>query len=103
MKSSEILSRPKKEIKLSDLFPNEIFWDVNLDELDYKKDMDFIIPRVLDWGNFNNSWENLRILYPEIVIQYYCIHSSQIFGNEKIELLGELFRVNPNQFPRYIK
>ncbi|OOG72283.1 hypothetical protein [Algoriphagus sp. A40] len=103
MNSAIKIPNKKNSILLSEYFPREIFWDVNLDELDYKKDSDFVIPRVLDWGNFKNSWSNLKKLYPENVIQYYCLNQSQIFGNENIELLGKLFNINPDEFPRYVK
>jgi hypothetical protein len=38
------------KIRLSDYFPKWIFWDVDPDQLDWKEDSDYIIPRVLDWG-----------------------------------------------------
>lgn len=55
--------RDDKQVILSDYFPKAIFWDVNLDKLDYKKDADFIIPRVLDWGDYKNAWDKLELLY----------------------------------------
>ncbi|WP_057939103.1 DUF6922 domain-containing protein [Algoriphagus resistens] len=103
MNSAINISKKRNRVSLSDYFPKEIFWDVNLDELDYKEDSDFVISRVLDWGNFKNSWYNLKKLYPNDMIRYYCLNQSQIFGNENIEFLGNLFNINPELFPRYIK
>ncbi|SIT18138.1 DUF6922 domain-containing protein [Belliella pelovolcani] len=91
------------QIILSDYFPKAIFWDVNLDELDYKKDADFIIPRVLDWGDYKNAWDKLKLLYPLKVIKYYCLNQAQIFGDENIEALAAKFNLNPEEFPRYSK
>ena len=48
------------EIRLSDYFPKAIFWDVNLAQLDYREDTDYIISRVLDWGNTQVPGINLN-------------------------------------------
>lgn len=103
MSSPVAIPNKKNHILLSDYFPKEIFWDVNLDELDFDDDRDFIIPRILDWGDFKNSWYNLSKVYPVNLIKYYCLNQSQVFGNENIEILGKLFNINPELFPRYIK
>ena len=86
-----------------DYFPKAIFWDVNPDRLDWEEDADFIIPRVLEWGEYKNAWDKLEQLYPKQLIQYYCIHDAQIFGNENIEKLANKFGLRPEQFPRYIE
>ncbi|WP_394351667.1 DUF6922 domain-containing protein [Lunatibacter salilacus] len=52
-----------RKIRLSDYFPNAISWEVDLNKLDYRKDIDFVISRVLDWGDYNNAWDNLELLY----------------------------------------
>lgn len=91
------------KIRLSDYFPKAIFWEVDLNELDYKRDADFVISRVLDWGDYNNAWDNLELLYPKDLIKYYCVHQAQIFGNENIEKLASKFGLKPEQFPRYAK
>ena len=92
-----------KEIRLSDYFPKAIFWDVNLDQLDYREDADFIISRVLDWGEYRGAWDKLELLYPKKLIQHHCIHQAQVFGNENIEKLAQKFDLKPVQFPRYVK
>lgn len=91
------------KVRLSDYFPKAIFWEVDLNELDYKRDADFVISRVLDWGDYNNAWDNLELLYPKDLIKYYCLHQAQIFGNENIEKLASKFGLKPEQFPRYAK
>jgi hypothetical protein len=45
-------TKDRKAVLLSDYFPKAIFWDVDIDQFDYREDADFIIPRVLDWGTF---------------------------------------------------
>jgi len=96
-------AKDRKAVLLSDYFPKAIFWDVDIDQLDYREDADFIIPRVLDWGNFKNAWDNLELLYPRELIEFYCLNQAQIFGNENIEKLAAKFNLSPEQFPRYIK
>jgi hypothetical protein len=54
-------------------------------------------------GALDNAWDKLEQLYPKQLIQYYCIHDAQIFGNENIEKLSEKFDLKPEQFPRYVK
>lgn len=58
--------------------------------------------KVLDWGDYNNVWDNLGLLYFKDLIKYYCVHQAQIFGNENIEKLANKFGLKPELFPRYI-
>lgn len=45
-------------------FSNSLFWDVNPEKLDAEKDAQFIIGRVLDFGDLN-EWKLLKRLYEE--------------------------------------
>ena len=40
----------------------DIFWDVNYKDLDYKKDADFVIQRVLNYGD-EEDWQEIKKVY----------------------------------------
>ncbi|MBD8491085.1 hypothetical protein IFO69_20190 [Echinicola sp. CAU 1574] len=74
---------------------------MDVDRLDYRDEIDFIIPRVLDKGLLFDCLDNLEQLYSLEAIQYFCKNSSQVFGNEKIKFLAKKYRLKPKQFLRY--
>ena len=45
-------------------FSQHLFWDINLNNLDFENNNKFIIKRVLDYGLIND-WQ--------IIYNYYCI------------------------------
>lgn len=51
---------------LSD-FRKTLFWDVNPEKLDTEKDAEFIIGRVLDYGN-PKEWRTIKRIYGELRI-----------------------------------
>jgi len=73
-----------------------------MDNLDIELDADFIIPRVLNKGSVSNSLEKLNVLYPLEQIQFYCRNSKEIYGNENIEELSDIFNLKPEEFVRYM-
>ncbi len=90
------------EPKLSDLFPDAIFWDVDGDELSVEGDKDFIIQRVLSRHmNKLEYLENLELLYPHELIKYYALNSPDILGNENIDFVAKRYGLNPLQFKKY--
>lgn len=99
---ASVIHSKAKGIRLSDYFPKAIFWDVDLDLLDYKEDADFVIERILNWGWVGNVWDRLDELYPKKAIVYYCKNSSEIRGNEKIEVIAERYGLKPGDFKGYI-
>jgi len=99
--------KPKISIpqeKLSDLFRKGMFWDVDMDKLDVKRDYGFIIPRVLNrFMNHIEFLEYLEKIYPKDMIIYYAKNSSEIRGNEKIEILANRYKLEPKDFPNYLQ
>jgi len=90
--------------KLSELFRKGMFWDVDMDKLDVKRDYDFIIPRVLNrFMDQVEFLENLEKIYPKDMIIYYAKISSEIRGNEKIEILAKRYKLKPKDFPNYLQ
>lgn len=90
--------------KLSELFRKGMFWDVDMDKLDVKRDYEFIIPRVLNrFMDQIEYLENLEKIYPKDMIIYYAKNSSEIRGNEKIEILANRYELDPKDFPNYLQ
>jgi hypothetical protein len=92
-----------KGYSLSDLFPYEMFWDVEIDNLSLEKDSRFIIQRVLS-RSMNNSeyFEKLEKLYSNKRIKSIAIQSPEIIGNEDIEFIASRYHLNPERFKKYI-
>ncbi|MBT0811567.1 hypothetical protein KIH41_09790 [Litoribacter ruber] len=91
------------DLKLSQLFRKGIFWDVDIDLLDVKRDAYFIIPRILNRFMFHEVFlENLESIYPRDLICYYALNSGEIRGNEKIEFLAKRYGLRPQEFMNYI-
>lgn len=99
--SRKIGHNADSNVNLSNYFPKGVFWDVDISMLDYKRDVDYIIPRVLDKGLLFDCLDSLDELYSLEAIQYFCINSSQIFGNEKIHVLAKRYKLEPEQFIRF--
>lgn len=88
---------------LSDLFPHEMFWDVDMNSLSPKKDSRFIIQRVLS-RSMNNSeyFEKLESLYSNKRIKSIALQSPEIIGNEDIEFIANRYHLKPERFKKYI-
>lgn len=88
---------------LSDIFPREMFWDMNMDDLSLEKDSDFIIQRVLSRSMHNSEYlVKLEKLYSNSEISAIALQSSEIRGNEDIEFIAERYQLKPEQFKKYI-
>jgi len=91
--------------KLSDIFPKQVFWDVDLDNfsLDNWEDRSFIIQRVLKRsGHHGRLLNQLEQLFSIEEIKFYANDSMEIMGNELIENLCKRYHMQPSQFPYYI-
>lgn len=98
--SIEKLEKPK----LSEIFPKQIFWDVDLDNfsLNNWEDRSFIIQRVLKMSFLQNDLlVKLENLFSIEEIKYYAKGSNEIMGNERIEKLCNRYNMKPSQFPHY--
>jgi len=94
--------KPKIHIpdqKLSELFPKPIFWDVNIEKLDWEADWSFIIERVLDrnLGRLH-LLDQLDQIYPKPLIQRVAKESCSIRGFENIEYLAKRYGLEPHEF-----
>ena len=88
---------------LSDIFPREMFWDIDMDNLSLEKDSDFIIQRVLSRSMHNSEYlGKLEKLSSIKKIREIALQSSEIRGNEDIEFIAERYQLRPEQFKKYI-
>ena len=86
----------KREDKISSLFPDYLFWDVNVDKLDTQKDKDFIIPRALYMTNessFDTDIKRLERLYSSNQIIKHLKQTREKISNEVCELVGKRYSV----------
>lgn len=94
----------KPKISVHKSFPNYsgkgMFWDVDMDKLDVKRDYGFIIPRVINrFMDQVKFLENLEKIYPKDMNIYYANNSSEIRVNEKIEILPNRYELERKDFP----
>lgn len=54
-------------IKLIDNLRKSLFWDIDPDKLVIEKDIQFIVGRVLDYGNLK-EWKFIKQLYGELKV-----------------------------------
>jgi hypothetical protein len=92
----------RQAINIADIFPKYLFWDMDHNKLDVKKDEDIIIPRALYATNrdsFKDDIEKLERLYDKqnIVRQLKC--TKELVSNEVCRLVAE--RYNIDSFSRF--
>ena len=86
----------KKENKIASLFPEYLFWDVNMNNLDVERDKDFIIPRALymtDENSFDNDIKKLESIYPSKQIITYLKNTKEKISNKVCELVAHRYSI----------
>lgn len=86
----------KRENKISALFPDYLFWDVNINNLDPEKDKDFIIPRALymtDRNSFDSDIKKLESIYPSSQIITQLRNTKEKISNEVCELVAKRYSI----------
>ena len=78
-----------------------VFWDVPIEELDYTKDSNFIIPRVFNYGNFQEI-ADIIVCYGREDVQKILLSSIDlnIFG---LENASAFLGIPENQFLCYTR
>ncbi len=93
-------------MKAIEIFDPVYFWDCVVEEIDLKDDAEFVVERVL--ARSLNEDEAINL---EKLIEIYSIdfvkevarrENSQIFGNERIELIAERIGIKPEEIRNYI-
>ena len=99
--NSHINNQERHPVRVSDVFPAGLFWDVDVETLSVQRDKNFIIQRVLNRADVS-LFKSLEKLYPLDDIKFHALNSKEIFGNERIEHIAARYRLNPGDFHKYI-
>jgi len=86
----------KRENKILAIFPEYLFWDVNVNSLDIKRDQDFIIPRALYMTNkdsFDTDIKRLESIYSSNQIVEHLKNTKEKISNEVCELVAKRYSV----------
>lgn len=83
-------------------YPGSLFWDADVSKLNFAKDYEYIISRVLNRFANNLSWlEVIEKVYPLEMIKEICLNSKQIYAQEDILLLANRYGLNVEDFQKY--
>ena len=78
------------------LLNKTLFWDVNPQALDYKKDANFIVERVLNFGD-EKDYQTIKKIYGIKKIKE--ISKGVNYNNKKnINFWGNIFNISPKLF-----
>lgn len=92
-------NRPKNKI-IKNISPY-IFWDMNIDLLDYKYHYQYIIERIVIYGNSKDE-QLMYKLYPKRKI-IKCITKLYIYNDTVIEYYSSVFDLKKEDFKCYGK
>ena len=73
-----------------------IFWDVNFKKLDYQKNADFIIERVLNYGD-EEDFQKIKKIYGISKIKEIARKTNYI-SKKNINFWSIIFNISPNLF-----
>jgi len=93
-----------KDVRINELFPKHLFWDVDMSCLDVDKDRDLIIPRALiatTPSTFITDIVKLEVLYPKAVIARELKTTKEKISNQVCYLVARRYHVK--QFSRFSK
>ena len=74
----------------------DIFWDVKIENLDYQKDADFIIERVLNYGN-KRDYQKIKEIYGFSKIKNIAKKINYI-SKKNLNFWSIIFNIPPNLF-----
>jgi len=98
----------KKEIEqlsVKDSFEDArlLFWDVDVNELSFIDDIEYIIGRVISrFSLHDGALDMIDKVYPKEWIVEMCLSPyNEIYSNEMIKILGERYNIPLKKFIRY--
>jgi hypothetical protein len=80
-------------------FNKELFWDVHYDTLDWKKNHQWVICRVIDRGGLND-WKELNKLYGSDMI-LIAAKNANYLSKKTVYFISAIFNVPLNEFKCY--
>lgn len=87
---------------IAEIFPEELFWDVNMSQLDIQEDKDLIIPRALyatTESTFPEDISRLEQLYNHSEIVKELKSTKERISNEVCTMVAQRYHVK--HFSRY--
>lgn len=92
-------------MKAIEVFEPYFFWDCQKEKIDLENDAEFVVERVLAYSL--NEYETINLeklitIYSIDFVREVAKNSTQIFGNERIELISKRIGVDPTEMNRYI-
>jgi hypothetical protein len=82
--------------KISSVFPKHLFWDLDIERLDARRDKAIIIPRALFMSNaasFNSDIEKLENLYSSSDIISNLKSTKERISNKVCELVATRYHI----------
>lgn len=84
-----------KNISVSEIFPEYLFWEYKIEMLDFKMHKDLIIPRALYFTTeetFEKDILKLESLYTNDEILHCIQHTKELISNEVCELVAKKYK-----------
>ncbi|HZJ37116.1 MAG TPA: hypothetical protein VFD29_10885 [Gillisia sp.] len=91
-----------KKQNIADIFPKHLFWDVDMNKLDFKRDKYLIIPKALfatTEVTFVNDIEHLENFYSKTEILNTLKKTKELISNTVCELVAK--RYHSEKFFRF--
>ena len=88
----------KSRNKISEIFPNHLFWDVDIRKLDIKKDIELIIPRALYMTtreSFPEDIAKLEKLYTASQIIDQLKATKERISNDICKMVADRYLIPP--------
>jgi hypothetical protein len=86
----------KESAKISSVFPEYLFWDIDMERLDARRDKHIIIPRALLMSNadsFNTDIKKLESLYSSADIVSNLKSTKERISNKVCELVALRYHI----------
>lgn len=86
----------KSSVKISSIFPKHLFWDMDMDRLNIRRDKDIIIPRALFMSNdssFDNDIQKLESFYTSADIVKTLASTKERVSNRVCTLVANRYHV----------
>jgi hypothetical protein len=87
----------KQKVDISKIFPKHLFWDVEYEKLDLKKDKDLIIPRALyatTRKSFDKDISKLEKFYSKFQIVNQLKHTKERISNEVCRMVADRYHID---------